>query len=163
MQVAHLIHIAQRHVLVMFKGTEIREIGDTRHTDHRDIQKLPLRGAAEPLGQAVFIVDVHMGVGDDPRHRDAAQLLQRLQPRFQNGPVAPELVDHHALDAAALILLQQRHCTIELGEYAAPVDVAYQQHRRVYQLGKPHVHNVILLEIDLRGAARPLDNDHVVL
>ena len=78
-QVTHLIHIAQRHVSVMFEGAEIREIGDARHTNHRDIQELSIFGAVKPLGQAVFIVDIYMGVGDDPRHRDAAQLLQRLQ------------------------------------------------------------------------------------
>ena len=163
MQVAHLIHIAQRYVLVPLKGTEIREIGDARHADHRDIQELALHGAVKPLRQAVLVVDIHMGVGNDPRHWDTAQLRQRFQTRLQNGPVAPELVDHHALDTAALVLLQQRHRAVELGEHAAPVDVAHQQHRRVHQLGKAHVHNVILLEIDLRGAARPLDNDHVVL
>ena len=104
-----------------------------------------------------------MGVGDDPRHRDAAKLLQRFQPRLQNGPVAPEFVDHHALDAAALVLLQQRHRAVELGEHAAPVDVAHQQHRRVHQLGKAHIDDIILLEVDLRGAACPLNDDHVIL
>ena len=162
-QVTHLIHIAQRHVSVMFEGAEIREIGDARHTDYRDIQELSLFGAVKPLGQAVFIVDVYVGVGDDPRHRDAAQLLQRLQSRLQNGPVAPEFVDHHALDAAALVLLQQCHRTVELGEHAAPVDVAYQQHRRVHQLGKAHIDDIILLEVDLRRAACPLNDDHVIL
>ena len=104
-----------------------------------------------------------MGVGDDPRHRDAAQLLQRLQSRFQNGPVAPKLVDHHALDAAALVLLQQRHCAVELGEHAASVDVAHQQHRRVHQLGKAHIDDIVLLKVDLRRAACSLNDDHVIL
>mgnify|MGYP007008372255 CR=1 FL=1 len=38
-----------------------------------------------------------------------------------------------------------------------------QKHRRVHHLGEAHVHDVLALEVDLRRAARALDDDDVSL
>ena len=67
------------------------------------------------------------------------------------------------LYARPLLLLQQLHRAVQLGEHAAPVDVARQQHRRVHQLGQAHVDDVIRFQVDLRRAARALDDDDVKL
>ena len=61
-----------------------------------------------------------------------------------------------------LLRLQQRHRAVELREHAAPVDVPDQQHRRIHQLCQAHVDDVVLLQVDLRRAARALDDDDVV-
>ena len=65
-------------------------------------------------------------------------------------------------NARALLLFQQRHRAVKLGEHAAPVDVAHQQHRRIHQLCQAHVDDVVRLEVDFRRAARALDDDDVV-
>ena len=103
-----------------------------------------------------------MGIGDDPCHGHAADFFQDINARLQNRPVSPELIDNGALDALALLLLQQGDGAIELGEHAPPVDIAYQQHRGIHQLGHAHIHNVLLLQIDFRRASRALDDDDVV-
>ena len=48
-------------------------------------------------------------------------------------------------------------------KYAAAVDIARQQHRRIHQLCKAHVDDIIRLQVDLCRAARAFDHDNVVL
>ena len=162
MKVFHTLHISDGYVSVALKGRKIRKIGDSGQTNHRNVHKLSLRIPAEPLGQAVLVVDVHMDIGDNPRHRYPAQLLQGFQPRLQNGPISPELVDHRALDPGAFLRFQQSHRAVKLGKDPAPVDVSHQKHRRIHHLGKAHIHDVLLLEVDFRRASRSLDDDDVI-
>ena len=115
----------------------------------------------EALRQTVLVVNVHMEVGHHPRHRHAAEVLQLLDARLQDGHVPPELVDDGPLDPGPLVGLQKGHGAIELGKDAAPVDVPHQEHGGVGQLRHAHVHDVVLLEVDLRGAARALQHDDV--
>ena len=104
-----------------------------------------------------------MEVWHNARHGYAAELLKRFEPRFQNGAVTAEFVDNNALDAPSVLFTLQRDRAVELGEHAAAVDVAHQQHRRIHHAGKTHVDDVVFLQIDFRGAARALDDDDVVL
>ena len=48
-------------------------------------------------------------------------------------------------------------------EYTAPVDISDQGHRAIHGLGKTHVGNVVLAQVDLSGTARPFDNHIVIL
>ena len=162
MQIRNPLHIAKGNIGVTFKGGKIRKVGDSGQADHRNINELALRGSGKAFGETVLIVNIHVGIGDDPRHRNAAQPLQDLDSRFQNGPVPSEFVDNGALDPGTLVFLQQGHSSIELGKDPAPVNIAHQQHRGIHQLGKPHVHNVVLLQIDLRRASGPFDDDNVI-
>lgn len=82
-----------------------------------------------PGGQTVLIVDVHPGIGNHAHHRQAGKFLQLGKAGAQNVHIAPEFADDQALDPLALLFVQQRHCTIQLSKYAAPVDIACQQHR----------------------------------
>ena len=77
--------------------------------------------------------------------------------------IAPELVDDEPPDAGTLVGFQQLHSAVQLGEYAAAVDIARQQHRRIHQLCKAHVHDIVGFQVDLRRAARAFDHDNVVL
>ena len=82
--------------------------------------------------------------------------------RFQNGPVSPEFIQKQPFDPRPFLRLQQRQRSVELGEHAAPVNVPHQQHRRVHQLRKAHIHNVVPLQIDLRGTSGPLYHNDVM-
>lgn len=62
-----------------------------------------------------------------------------------------------------LVGLQQFQGAIELGEHTAPVDVSHQENGGVHQLCQTHVDDVILLQIDLSGTARALDDEDVIL
>ena len=103
-----------------------------------------------------------MHIGHHSGHGHAAELLQNLDTRLQNSPVPPEFVDNGALDPCPLLFLQQGHGAVELGKHAPPVDVPHQKDRGIHQLGKAHVYNILLLQVDFRGAARPFDDDDVV-
>ncbi len=87
--------------------------------------------------------------------------LPASQGRAQDLHIAAEFVDDEPLDAGALVGFQQRHRAVQLREYAAPVDIARQQHRRIHQLCKAHVHDVVGFQVDLCRAARALDDDDV--
>ena len=89
--------------------------------------------------------------------------FQHGKARAQNFHVAAEFIDDEALNAGPLLRLQQLHRAVQLGEDAAPVDIARQQDRRIHQLCQAHVDDIVDLEVDLRRAARPLDDDHVHL
>ena len=104
-----------------------------------------------------------MDIRHDARHRHAAQLLERFEPRLQDLLISAEFVDDGAADARSLVRLEQGHGAVELCEHAAAVNVADEEHRRVHELRKAHVHDVLLLEIDLRRASRALDDEDIVL
>ena len=104
-----------------------------------------------------------MKIRDHPRHRDPGPLLQHAQSRLQDGDVSAELIDDQSPDALPLLFFQQHDRPDELGKYTAPVDIPGQQDRCVHKLCQSHIYNIILLQIDLCRAARPLDHDHIVL
>lgn len=133
-----------------------------RQPDHRHIHRAVSLVGVHPGGQTVLIVDVHPGIGNHAHHRQAGKFRQLGKAGAQNVHIAPEFVDDQALDPLALLFVQQRHCTIQLSKYAAPVDIACQQHRRIHQLGQTHVHDVVFPQIDFRRTARTLDDQNVV-
>ena len=90
-------------------------------------------------------------------------LLQHAKPRLQDRRVAPELVDDHALDAPALLLLQQHERPQERRKDAARIDVPHQEDRRIGGLGHGHVHDVPLAQVDFRRAPGPLQHNAVHL
>ena len=147
----------------MLKRRKIRKVRDARQADHGNVDEPRLLTSPEAFAQAVLIVNIHREVRHNARHGNAAELLEHFKPRLQNCAVAAEFVDNDALDALFVLFALQRHRTVELGEHAAAVDVSHQQHRRVHHAGKPHVDNVIFLQIDLCGATRPLDHNNIVL
>ena len=79
----------------------------------------------------------------------------------ENFDVTAEFIDDKSLDAIALVRLQQLYGAEKLREYTAAVDVADEQNGRIDKLCEPHVHDVIRFQVDLRRAARALDDDNV--
>ena len=112
-------------------------------------------------GQAVFVIQIQLGVGHHAHHGDAAHFLERGQAGAQNLNVAAELVDDQALHHGALVFVEQLHGAVQLREHAARVDVAHQQHGRLRHLCHAHVGQIVGLQVDFRGAARTFD-DHDV-
>ena len=161
-QVFRLFDVAQGHIGDPLQGSQVRKVGDPGQLHHGDVDVLPRGAPVEPAGQAVLIIDIQVHIGHHSRHGDPAELFQDFNTGLQNGPVSPEFVHHSALDPGPLLLLQQGHRAVELGKNAAPVNVAYQQHGRIHQLGQAHVDNVFLLQVDLRRTSGPLDDDDVV-
>ena len=53
-------------------------------------------------------------------------------------------------------------CAYKLGKYAATVDVAHKQHGGGRHFGHAHVHDVVVLEVDLGRAACTFDDHDVV-
>ena len=141
---------------------KVREVGDMRQADHSYIQDAATYGLLQTGGKAVLIVNVRTHPGHHAQHRDARQLLQLPQAGAQQLHIAAKFVDDRALHAPPLFLPEQSNGAVELGEYAAAVDVSRQQYRGVDYFRKAHVHDVIRPEVDLRGGAGPLDDDDVI-
>ena len=155
--------IAEGDGLHPLQGVEVGEVGQAGQAHHRDVHQAHLAGVSQPGGQGVLVVHIHIQHGDNPQHRLAGELLQLPQAGPENVHIPPEFVDNQALDQVLLVGLQQLHRAVEGGEHAPPVDVAAQEHRGLCPLGHAHVHDVVLPQVDLRRAARPLDDDDVVV
>ena len=155
-------HIPHPHQRVLFQRRKVGKVGDAGQPDDRHVQGLVGLGAGQAGGQGVLVVDLHLDVGHHPHHRDAGLFFQRGQAGAEDLHVPAELVDDQPLDAGPLLGLEQGDGAVQLGEHPAPVDVARQQDGGVHQFGKAHVDDVVRLQVDLGGAARPLDDDDVV-
>ena len=162
-QLPRALHIANAQQLVLLQRDEIREIADVRQADDGHIQRLDRVPGVQPLGEGILILDFHMQIRHNAQHRQPRLFLQHRQTGAQDIHIAAKLVDYQPRDARALLRLKQRNRAVKLGEHAAPVDVPGQQHRRVHQLGQPHVYDVVRLEVDFRRTARALDDDDIRL
>ena len=101
--------------------------------------------------------------GTTPTTGAPVRSRRNSRPGVEQGRIAAELVDHVPADERPLLRLQQLHRPDKLGEDSAAVDVAHQQHRRLGMARDPHVDDVVLLEVDLRGAPGALDHHDVEL
>ena len=147
---------------MLLQRDKICKVGDVGQPQHRRIQRLYGASALQPLRKGILVLDVHRQVGHHPQHRQPGLFFQHGKPGAQDLHVSPELVDHQSFDPCPLLRFQQCHGAVELGEHPAPVNVPCQQHRGVHQLCQPHVDDVVCLQVDLGGAACPLNDDDVV-
>ena len=90
------------------------------------------------------------------------QILQHFEAGAQNLHAPAELVDHRALDVGPLLLGHQHHRTVKGGKHPAAVNIPGQQHRRTGHFGHAHIDDILCLEVDLRRASRPLDDQDIV-
>ena len=153
-------NIAQGDVLIALKRRKIREIGDARQSDHRDVDFL-FHAVRQSAAEAVLVVDIRLHIRNDAGARHPDKLIQHIQPALQNRHVAAEFVDDRRFDSRALPRFKQRHGPVKLCEYAAAVDVADKQHRRVHHLRHPHVDDIRRFEVDFRRTSRALDDDDI--
>lgn len=52
-------------------------------------------------------------------------------------------------------------CAVQRGKHAATFDVTHQQHRRIGMTGHPHVHDIVLRQVDLGGTSGTFDHHHI--
>ena len=96
-------------------------------------------------------------------HRHAGQFQHALGRRGQQAGIAPEAVQHEALQTPAVILGNQRPGAVQVCEGAPPIDIRHQQAGGIRVPRHAQVHHIAGLQVDLGRRPRPLDHDHVVL
>ena len=134
-----------------------------RQPQNGSIQRLDGGAAFQPGGEGVLVLNIHPQVGHDAQHRQMGLFLQHGKAGLQDGSIAPELVDDQPLDACPLGGFQQLYRAVQLCKHAAPVDITRQQHRCIHQLCQPHIDDIIRFQVDLRRAARALNDDDIHL
>ena len=100
--------------------------------------------------------------GSTPYTSRPVSAAELVESRAEQVDVAAELVDHEARDQRLVRRVQQRHRAEHRREDAAAVDVADHDRRDRAVLRQPHVDVVAGPQVDLRRAARALDDDEVV-
>ena len=154
-----------RHV---FQGLEFIQIAQARPGDDGHRQRrhagVPAAGRRAAVvkhpvffGQAVLAL--HGNGGHGGHARQAFELLRRGR---EQGGIAPEFVEHKAVDERTVGLGQQRPGAVKMGESAAPVHIGHQQAARASVAGHAHVHDIARHEVDLGGRACAFDDQHVV-
>ena len=146
---------------MLLQRHEIGKVGDVRQAEDGRIQRMDRFARIQPGGKGILVLNVHLQVGHDPQHRQLRFFFQHRKAGAQDLHIAAEFIDEQPLDAGALLRLQQRHRAVQLGEHTAPVDIARQQNRGIHQPGKAHVDDIVRLQVDLRRASGPLDDDDV--
>ncbi len=158
------LNVAQRDAGLGTQRIEIVEVGDVRQADHRDVDAPSRPGSDERVqGDGVLFRDGQRGqVRDHAKHRHAAALFQDADAVGEQRRIAAELVDHQAADQGSFLRFQQPERAEQLGEDAAAVDVAGQQHRGAGVASDGHVHDVERTQVQLRRTARSLDHHQLV-
>ena len=157
------LHVAQAEDRVVFQRREVREVRDLRQTEDGHVHRPLRRFDAQRLCQRILFVEFHPEVRDDAQRRDSGQLAELVESVAEEAYIAAEFIDEQAFDPLFFVRFEEGHRAVELREHAAPVDVARQQDRRVHEFREAHVDEVVLFEVDLRGAPCPFDDDDVVL
>ena len=136
--------IAERNGFHGIEYIEVREVRDVRQTNDGDVQSSTLLFSVlcQTLCQAVLLVQIDGRIRQNTEDRDSGQVLQHAQTALQNGHISTEFVDDNALDSPALLRFQQGNCAIQRGKYAATVDIAHQNYRRVGEVCHAHVDNI---------------------
>ena len=162
-QLAGALHIPHAQQRVLFQRDKVGEVGHMRQAQDGDIQRLDRAFCFQTIRERILVLDLHPQVRHYAQHGQLRFFFQHGKAGPQDLHIAPELVDDEPPDAGTLVGFQQLYGAVQLREYAAPVDIARQQHRRIHQLCKAHVHDIVGFQVDLRRAARAFDHDDVVL
>jgi len=101
-------------------------------------------------------------VGHHAVHLAPGARLEPVQAGLQQADVAAKTVDDEALHPRLLARGKQFQGSDQVGEHTAAVDVGDQHHRHVGRLGKAHVGDVAVAQVDLGRAACPLHQHGVV-
>ncbi len=89
--------------------------------------------------------------------------LDQPHPLGEERGIAAKLIDEEPFDHGRVGRIKHHLGADDLGDDAAAINIAEQDHRNVGGAGETHVRNVILAQIDFRRAAGPFDNDNVGL
>ena len=92
-----------------------------------------------------LVLELHPQVRHYAQHGQLRFFFQHGKAGPQDLHIAPELVDDEPPDAGTLVGFQQLHSAVQLGEYAAAVDISDQKHRCFCKLCNTHIDDIILL------------------
>ena len=81
---------------------------------------------------------------------------------IEKAGIAAELVDQEATDHGRVTRVDHGLRADDLGDHAAPVDIARQHDRHAGGAGESHIGDVTGAQVHLGRAARPLDDDKIV-
>ncbi len=84
-------------------------------------------------------------------HGTPGEPLKLAQTGFEQPWVPAELIDDPSCDQCLVGRVEQGQGAKQRGEHPAPVDVADDQHRQVRGPRQPHVRDVGVPQVDLRG------------
>ena len=101
-------------------------------------------------------------MGDDSYDGHSGHLLQLSGPGQHLLRVAADIVQYDPLDALPVLLRDQLYGPQRIGVGASPLDVDHQEDHSIGDLGRPHVSDVLLVDVDLRRGASALHDDVVV-
>ena len=155
-------HIPHAHGRMLVQQGEVGEVGNSGQTNHSDIQRLFPALIFQTGSQRILVVHIDPKIRHDTQHGDARFFLQHSETGTQDGLIAPKFIDNQAADTGPLLLFQQSNRAVQLGKYAAPVNISRQQHRRVHQLRHAHVDNIVGTQVDFGRTARPFNDDDIV-
>ena len=146
---------------LQLQRVEIVKIGDAREFRNRDPEPVPRRNDRQVRR---ILRRQFCGVGKPWQHAKrvpARALGYRPHTLFEKRDITTELVDHEPPDQRAIRRIQHNIGPDQLRDHAAAVYVANQDDGYVRRFGKAHIRNVPFPQVDLGGAAGPLDQNKV--
>ncbi len=158
-----VLHITKRYSFCIFHQKKVRKVRDPRQTDHGDLDQSSFWFPAESFCQAVFILNLDLHIRYNSRYRNTAAFPKHLYPGIQYGFISAKFIDDQPSDQFPLIFFKQHQRAQKLCEHTAPVYIAHQKDRRFYHLRHPHIHDIVLLQVNLGRTSRPLDYDNIIL
>ena len=117
----------------------------------------------QPFRQRVLIIYHHIHVRHYSQNILTGFFLQDIETRIKYSLISAEFVDDKPLYTRLLLLFKQRYGSVELRKYSAPVDITYQQNRRIRKLRHAHIYDIIVPKVYLRGTSGSLYYDYVIL
>ena len=157
-----MLYISQGNSRNTFQWIKICEIGDPWYPDHRNINKIHFLFSVKSFCEAVLILHLNIQIRSHSHYRDMASLLQHLHSRIKDGLVAAEFVDDQTLYHLSFILFQKLHCTDQLCENTASVNISHQKYRCLCHLCHSHIYDIFCFQIDLCRASCSLDHNDII-
>ena len=162
MKISRVFYIAERNSGNALKRIKIRKVGNPWCTDHRDINDTGFLLPVKTLRQAVLILHLDIQIRRHTHHRDPASFLKHNNTRVQNSLISAEFVDDQTLYHSLLIVLQKLHCTDQLCENTASVNISHQKYRCLCHLCHSHIYDIFCFQINLCRASCSLDHNDII-
>ena len=99
---------------------------------------------------------------NDPPARPSRVTDDRPDSAGEQTRIAPELVDRESGNHGRVVAVEHRLRSHDRGDDAAAIDVCQQADRCLRTAREPHVCDVAVPQVGLRGAPRPFHDHHVV-
>ena len=106
---------------------KIRKVRQALEADNCDIQTLSTIKAPAFLHQcdAVFAVNIQLGIRHDSDNRHLSQLLNHVNTRLQQGHIATEFIDNNPLDPLAILRRHELNRSIDRGKDASLINIRH--------------------------------------